>query len=432
MNAFVGIDLGTSGCRGVAIDDQGNLLAEASLPLPASRRQATGQSEQDPETWWQSVLQILSSLAGSCCDRQISAVAVDGTSSTLLLCDRTGNPLTAGLMYDDTRGRESLDAIRKVAPAESPVLSASSSLAKLLFLAKDVEQSDYIALHQADWITGRLGGRYPVSDENNCLKLGYDPQSRQWPVWLKETGLPLDCLPEVFPVATPIGTISPPVAKATGLPRETTIVTGTTDSNAAFLATGADQVGDAVTSLGSTLVIKILSEKPVFAAEYGVYSHRLGDRWLVSGASNTGGAVCRTYFSQQEIDRLTRQITPDQSTALDYYPLVRPGERFPINDSELAPRLTPRPPEDALFFQAILEGITQIEKAGYALLQGLGAPNPQRVISIGGGAANEPWRIMRETALEVRVVRATQQEAAYGSALLARQGVADIGLNMLI
>mgnify|MGYP006225764227 CR=1 FL=1 len=340
-----------------------------------------------------------------------------------LLCDREGNPLTAGLMYDDTRGGGSLADIRRMAPEDSPVLSASSSLAKLLHLASGIGQSDYIALHQADWITGRLSGRYPVSDENNCLKLGYDPRSRHWPSWLTRLGLPAGCLPEVFPVATPIGAISPPIASATGLPHETTIVTGTTDSNAAFLATGADQVGDAVSSLGSTLVLKILSDSPVFAAEHGVYSHRLGDRWLVSGASNTGGAVCRAFFSQQEISRLTPLMTPDQPTGLDYYPLLRPGERFPINDSELAPRLSPRPKEDERFFQAILEGITRIEQTGYALLQRLGAPSPQRVISIGGGALNEPWRQMREKALGVPVQRALQQEAAYGAALLARQAL---------
>lgn len=423
MNAYIGIDLGTSGCRGVVIDDEGQQLAEASLPLPASRRSTPVHSEQDPEIWWQSVQQILSNLAASCSGRQIRAIAVDGTSSTLLLCDRAGNPLTAGLMYDDTRGGDSLAAIRQAAPADNPVLSASSSLAKLLYLGKALEHSDYIALHQADWIMGRLSGRYPLSDENNCLKLGYDPQSRRWPSWLKEMALPSGCLPEVFPVATPIGTLSPSVASVTGLPLETTVVTGTTDSNAAFLATGADQLGDAVTSLGSTLVLKILSATPVFAAEYGVYSHRLGDRWLVSGASNTGGAVCRAYFSQQEISRLTPRMTPEQPTGLDYYPLLRPGERFPINDSALTPRLSPRPQEDARFFQAILEGITRIEQAGYALLQRLGAPSPQRVISIGGGAVNEPWRHMREMSLGVPVVRAQHREAAYGSALLARQAV---------
>ena len=423
MSACVGIDLGTSGCRGVAVDDQGRLIAEASLRLPPSRQEISGQSEQSPQDWWQAVLQILSQLAQDCAGNQINAIAVDGTSSTLLLCDRTGQPLTPGLMYDDSRGQSVLAELASIAPPDSPVLSASSSLAKLLYLRKQLGHSNFLALHQADWVMGGLCGRYPLSDENNCLKLGYDPQARDWPSWIDDLGLPSGCLPVVFPPGTRVGTIDPEVAKAAGLPSRVAIVTGTTDSNAAFLATGASQVGDAVSSLGSTLVLKILSDRPVYAAEYGVYSHRLGDRWLVSGASNAGGAVCRAFFSQSQIDRLTPQLRPQQPSGLDYYPLLKPGERFPINDSTLAPRLSPRPDDERRFFQAILEGITRIEQAGYALLQRLGAPAPQRVISIGGGAKNEPWRQMREAALGVPVIRASQQEAAYGSALLARQAL---------
>ena len=71
------------------------------------------------------------------------------------------------------------------------------------------------------------------------------------------------------------------------------VVGGTTDSIAAFLAAGARETGDAVTSLGSTLAIKLLSDTFADDAARGVYSHRLGDRWLVGGASNAGCAVLR-------------------------------------------------------------------------------------------------------------------------------------------
>jgi sugar (pentulose or hexulose) kinase len=212
------------------------------------------------------------------------------------------------------------------------------------------------------------------------------------------------------------------VSRLTGLPGCIRVVTGTTDSNAATLAAGAQEIGDAVTSLGSTLVLKILSDRPVNAPEYGVYSHRLGDRWLVGGASNSGGAVIAAHFNPEEIARLTAEMQPDQPTGLDYYPLLRPGERFPINDPDYPPRLQPEAGNRLEFFQGILEGIASIEKRGYEMLHQLGAPRPTRVISIGGGAANEPWRLFRQTLLGVPVTRATQSQAAYGTALLALQG----------
>jgi hypothetical protein len=86
----------------------------------------------------------------------------------------------------------------------------------------------------------------------------------------------------------PFAYIDPVVAKKLGLPPSVQIAAGTTDAVAGFIATGADQLGDAVTSLGTTLVVKQLTTQPIFAADHGVYSHRLGEHWLVGGASNSG------------------------------------------------------------------------------------------------------------------------------------------------
>ena len=61
------------------------------------------------------------------------------------------------------------------------------------------------------------------------------------------------------------------------------------------------------------------------------------------GASNTGGAVLKEFFTSEQLKELSAQIDPDQSSGLDYYPLTKPGERFPVNDPRLEPRLTPRP-----------------------------------------------------------------------------------------
>ena len=103
------------------------------------------------------------------------------------------------------------------------------------------------------------------------------------------------------------------------------------------------QPGDGVTSLGTTLTLKLLSDKPVFAPDFGIYSHRIGEQWLAGGASNTGGAAIGKFFTAEDIARLTPLLDPDHPTGLDYYPLPRPGERFPVNDPNFQPRLEPRP-----------------------------------------------------------------------------------------
>jgi len=422
LSRYLGIDFGTSGCRACVVDAGQRVMAEARVPLPPPQRSGAA-AEQDPATWWSALEALLTQLRTRTDLADIAALCVDGTSSTLLICDAQGRPLAPALMYNDTRARDASQQVAAVAPHNCAAHGASASLAKLLWLLQlPAARQACHALHQADWVLGRLCGRYGISDENNALKLGYDPGARHWPDWLAQLPLPAALLPDVVPAGTDSGCIDPGMAARFGLPPDTRIISGTTDSTAGFIASGAVR-GEAVTTLGSTLVLKVCSDKPVVVPENGIYSHRLGDDWLVGGASNSGGAVLRQYFTDADITRLTQQLHPAEPTGLDYYPLPGRGERFPVNDPDLEPGLAPRPKEDARFFQGILEGIARIEVRGYRRLAELGAPWPTRVISTGGGAANRAWCAIRAQLLGIPVVAAAHQEAAYGSALLALRAV---------
>jgi sugar (pentulose or hexulose) kinase len=422
MRHYLGIDVGTSGCRACVIDDQAGILAEAAVGLPAPLARDGG-SEQDGELWWQALCRLLDDLSRLTPMAGIAAISLDGTSSTLLCCRDDGSPMGPALMYNDARATAEAARIAGIAPATSGAHGASSSLAKLLFLQSQGLTADAAhALHQADWLLGRLAGRYGVTDENNVLKLGYDPVQRCWPDWLDALDVDRRLLPRVVPPGRATGMLDDRWRQRWGFSESTHIVSGTTDSTAAFLATGA-RPGEAVTSLGSTLVLKVYTDRPVFEPRYGIYSHRLGEFWLAGGASNSGGTVLRQYFSPGEIETFTRQLRPSVPTGLDYYPLPATGERFPENNPSLSPRLQPRPPQDAVFFQGILEGIAAIEARGYRLLEQLGAPYPTRVHTTGGGAGNTGWQAIRQAALGVPVIAAQHQQAAFGAALLARQGM---------
>jgi sugar (pentulose or hexulose) kinase len=418
--AWIGIDLGTSGCRAVAIDETGRELASARTSLAEPLSLAPGHYEQDPELWWQAVLDTLTQLGAALTDREPAAVCLDATSATLLLATPDGDPCGPALMYNDRRAVAESALIDRVAPPESPARGPSSSLAKLMHSSGRYRHTGPArALHQADWIIGRLTGHLGVSDWNNALKLGYDAEHLRWPDWVQALIPEGVGLPQVVAPGHPIALIDPMLADRLGWPSTVQVLAGTTDSTAAVIAAGAVKPGDAVTCLGSTLVLKILSERPVTASACGIYSHRFGDAWLVGGASNSGGAVLRRYFSDAEIVSLSLGIDPEHPSGLDYYPLLGPGERFPRNDPDLAPRLSPRPSEPQAFLHGLLEGIARIEAEGYARLAELGAPPPRRVTSIGGGAANPTWTAMREHLLGVPVMTAEHQDAAYGVALLA-------------
>ena len=418
---FLGIDVGTSGLRVALIDTAGKLAATVREPLPPSRRDGS-RAEQDPHDWWQALMTAFHRLEPDR-RRRIAAIAIDGTSGTVLLTDAEGRPLHPALMYDDARASAEAERLRAIAPPESPVHSPTSGLAKLLWLQRQPFARDARhALHQADWLLGRLGGRFGDTDANNALKSGYDPLARRWPEWLSQTGLPREWLPTVHAAGTVLFPVDAARAGELKLSPDTLLLTGTTDSTAAFLATGASRPGDAVTCLGSTLVLKVLGEKPVFAPEYGIYSQPLREGWLIGGASNSGGAVLRRFFSDARMRELESRLRPEKPTGFHYYPLPGIGERFPHNDPQRAPRLEPRPDDEAVFFQALLEGIAEIEAEGYRRLAECGAPWPTSVRTTGGGAANRAWTAIRERILGVPLLAAEHTEAAVGAARLAHEG----------
>lgn len=424
QDCYLGVDLGTSGCRAVAIDAAGRQLSIAETALPPTRRTADGGAEQDPDAWWRAVCQVLARIAADLTGTyKPAALCVDATSTTLLLTDATGRPLTPALMYDDQRSTAALTNLAVAAPPECPVHSASSSLAKLLYLRETYGTSrDSLVVHQADWIIGRLSGRFGRSDWNNCLRLGFNPEKECWPEWVEILAADGPQLPYVSAPGMPLGNLSRQASKLTGLPCSTQLCAGTTDSTAAVVATGVKTIGEGVSVLGSTLAVKIVTDRPIFAPEYGVYSHRIGDLWLAGGASNSGGAILKELFSDDEIQSLTNRLRPNQPTGLNYYPLLHPGERFPINDSRHRPAMQPIPEERPQYFQAILEGIADIETLSYQRLRRLGGPVLRRVTSVGGGADNKGWQSIREIKLGVPVTTSKHQAAAYGSAILAWSG----------
>lgn len=415
MTFHLGLDFGTSGARACAIDENADIVHADRFDYPA-------QSAQTAIGWREALLYLLGRLPPAIANK-LGAIAIDATSATTLLCDEQLRPLAAPLLYSDNRASAEAAELESIAPPGHTVCSATSGLAKFLWLTRhsDLSQANCF-LHQADWLAALLTGVGGVSDYHNALKSGYDVEQLCWPDWV--LALPhAHLLPRVMAPGAPIATMQPALAAHFGIAPECTIRAGTTDSIAAFIASGAQLPGEGVTSLGTTIVLKLLSARRVEAAKFGVYSHRYGELWLAGGASNAGGGVLRQFFSDRQLAELSAQIDPKTESGLDYYPLPGPGERFPVNDPLLLPRIGPRPANDVRYLHGLLQGLTRIEAAGYAKLAELGASPLTSVTTCGGGAHNPAWLSMRSTLLGVPVTTAPHAEAAYGAALLALRGL---------
>ena len=409
----LGLDFGTSGARVCIVDTAGLTIHQDRITYPEPENQT-------PLDWREALHTHLKRLPPTLA-AELQGIAIAATSATVLLCDEEMEPISSPLLYFDSRAQQEAEQLKQIAPLGHIVCSATSGLAKFLWLTQHTDLSHCAHfLHQADWLAALLTGAGGSSDYHNALKTGFDVERLCWPHWIQQ--LPHSTLlPQVVAPGTPLGLITPTLAQYFKINPACTIHAGTTDSIAAFIATGTNEPGAAVTSLGTTLVLKILSTQRVEAAEFGIYSHRYGDLWLAGGASNAGGSVLRQHFSDQQLAELSQCIVPGTDSPLKYYPLPRRGERFPINDPNLVPQLTPRPMDDTQFLHGILQGLCSIEAAGYRKLSELGASSLKSVTTTGGGAKNQTWQQMRERILGVPVTVAQCTDASFGAALLAQQ-----------
>ncbi|KAI4297651.1 hypothetical protein L6164_037533 [Bauhinia variegata] len=416
---YLGLDFGTSGARFALIDKGGTIKAEAKREYPLY----PSEESYDWIRSWKDTLYLLLEDIPIDLRKHIVSISIDGTSATTIIVDgNTGEPVWRPFLYNESCP-DALPMVKSIAPPNHTVCSGSSTLCKLVswWNNADSNKKSALLLHQADWLLWLLHGKLGISDYNNALKVGYDPEVDSYPSWLVSQSYS-HVLPSVVAPGTSIGYLKEDIRTKFGFQEDCVVCSGTTDSIAALLAARATQPGKAVTSLGSTLAIKLLSNTRIEDSRFGVYSHRLDDKWLVGGASNTGGAVLRQLFTDDELEKLSEQINPLEASPLDYYPLPKVGERFPVADPNLAPRLLPRPENDVEYLHGILESIARIEAKAYGLLKDLGATEVDEVFTAGGGAKNDKWIKIRERVLGLPVSSAIQTEAAYGAALLAFKG----------
>ena len=445
---ILGIDIGTSGVRGCIVKKKTiasrvteTIICEETVEMPSATKGMDNSISQDASIWINAVNQLFIVLAKNFKLDAITHLVLDATSSTVLLTDQTGKALSKALMYNDA---QSVNYAKKISEKIkhskefSGAQGASSTLSKVMTLLdqnKDISRP--VISHQIDFINHYLCGVINITDENNALKLGYNSIHQAWPSWVKSMIKAKNNnvqLPNVVKPGSLLGTILPDIAKQFGFKKNLKVMAGTTDSIAGFLAAGATELGDAVSSLGSTLAIKAISKKPIFNNEYGLYSHKLGDFWLVGGASNSGGRVILDYYTVDELKELNSRISVqqiEQYLKIDsaiFYPLREVGERFPIADSNLTPVMPQKPTchfsqikdsntclqQHALFLLNLLLGITHIEKLAYSKLTELGLVEIKRIFTVGGGTKNQIWMQLRKQQLNAKLSIAQHPQAAYG------------------
>jgi len=429
--ALLGIDVGTSGTRAITVTPSGKLLAEAEAPIRHDHRAAGGIHEQDPDEWWQAVCSVAQRIVQNLKEEpgkaELRGVAVTSTSGTLVVADAQGHPLRPAILYDDGRGVEIGEELNRQGGSQSVRLGPSFSLVKAAWVGRHepaVWERARFLLSPADWLSGKLTGEFGISDFTNALKLGYDPERASWIESVRIAGLPANRLPLVCRPGQPVGQVSKAAAAETSLPAGLPVLAGATDGMASVVASGASACGDANTTLGTTLVWKVLHNgKP--AAHGGVYLHlHPGGLWVPGAASNTGlGSVRRLdtfpVNPPAEMDRLAARYFP---TPVVCYMLSGEGERFPFAHPKATSFVDGSPRDAAESYAAQLQSMAFVERWGYEILESCGIKVGGKVFSTGAAARSPVLSQLRANVLGKTTLLPRYPTAAFGAAILAATG----------
>ena len=362
----------------------------------------------------------------------IRATALCGTSGTILLVDREGEPRSAGLMYDDMRAANEAERVNDVggdlwARLGYGRMQPSWALPKLAWLLREHagRRSDVRLAHQPDFVTRRLVGRPVASDGSHALKTGYDVMNEAWPSEvLSELEIPDEVLPDVVRSGSELGTVCARAAEATGIPAGTPVVAGMTDGCAAQIGAGALRPGSWNSVLGTTLVVKGVTSELIRDPAGVMYSHRSPDGgWLPGGASSVGAGALSAHYPGRDLEALNRRAAGREPATVIAYPLVSRGERFPFLAPDAEGFVLGRAVDEADHYASLLQGVAYVERLVFDYLDHLGAPAEGTLTLTGGGTRSRYWCQLRADVLgrSVRVPR--NAETGLGMAMLAASAV---------
>jgi len=435
-SAWIGIDLGTQSVRAVALDEHGHVTS-AACPLASTR--SGDRHEQDPTSWRAAAADALRRVTGSLSAHvQVQAVAVSGTSGTIVPVDRNGVPQGPAVMYDDARGRPFLERVEEEGATVWRRLGyrmqPSWGLPKMLTMRDESAlPSGSVFAHQPDVVTSWLAGRLLPSDLSSALKSGADLDTVQWPEAVFDAlNLPASQINSLARSGEQIGSVGAAAAQVTGLPAGCAIVSGMTDGCAAQIASGALGAGEWNSVLGTTLVLKGAAPVRRPDSDGAVYAHRapFGGGWYPGGASSTGARAVTELLPGADLADITRQAAAEPGIPVAY-PLVGLGERFPFVAPDARGFGPARTPISALpegrRFAAIAYGVAFIERLAFEHVASIGYDITGRTLVTGGGSRNHWWNQLRANVLNRPLHRPAHSEGALGMALLASAAVDSTG-----
>jgi xylulokinase len=426
---WIGLDIGTQGVRGVAVAEDGAVLATAAADRPP-RFPSPGAMVHDPEIdWWGGARDALATVVAAVGSRPIEGIGLASLFPASCLVDEADQAISEGMLYGDTRAAADVEA---VAQSLGTALTGDEVVPRLTWIRRsdpDLFGRARSVLGPAGFVALRLTGR-SIVDPNSAARWGGIARAGRWD---HEALTRLDLSPALMPsIHRPIdvvGHVTPAAAAATGLPAGTPVVAGATDSFAALLGSGVRGVGDAMVYYGSSGTLMVATA-PFGDAVGDAATFGPGSPFrLAAYAPNSGSLLERARVqmfhgaSYAELDEEAGRVPPGSSGIL-VLPHVS-GRMMPDPDPAARGAIVGLRLDHgrADVWRAMLESF------GWMLMDGQRRLDDalRWVVAGGTGARSETWRSTLSDMTGLPQSLGPGHASARGAAFIAALGTGGVG-----
>ncbi len=453
MSVFLGIDIGTSGTKTLAMDEQGNILAESMATYPCHAPKPLW-SEQDPEDWWKATIKTVRGVVekAKLKPADVKAIGLSGQMHGSVFLDKDNRVIRRAILWNDQRTAAECGEIEDAAGGRKKLIRLVANPAMTGFTAPKIlwlrnhepthfEKTRKILLPK-DEIRRRLTGEFAteVSDASGMLLI--DMKKRNWSKKLLGLlDLDIDLLAPCYESEDVTGRLTPEVAETLGLSTDCVVVGGAGDCAAGAVGNGIVRKGILSTSLGTSGVMFVHSDEVKIDPEGRVHTfcHAVRDKWHMMGVTlSAGGSLqwFRNQLCQAEIERARRkkievydilaeeaQTAPVGSEGLFFLPFLS-GERTPHADPLARGCFVglTLAHSRAHMLRAVMEGVTYSLRESLEIFKKMEIPI-REIRASGGGSRSPFWRQIQADTFGQQVCTINSEEGpAYGVALLAAVG----------
>ncbi|MCQ6560543.1 FGGY-family carbohydrate kinase [Paenibacillus mendelii] len=443
--SFIGLDIGTTGCKSSLFDQEGRILSSAYREYPLEYPKP-GHYELDPRRVWEAVRTILEETMASQNGIRVQALSISSLGETFVPVDREGRALASGILYTDVRGREETAILerklgkRRIMELAGVPVHPMFSLPKMMWIKThqpDVYARTWKFMLFGDYIAYLLTGAATCNHSLASRTMAFNVSNKSWePVLLEAAGIELALLPDLIQPGGIIGQVRQDLAVTLGLQPDTLVVAGGHDQACAALGAGIMRDNQAIDGIGTVECITPAYSSPVLnetmlSHQFNCAPHVIEDMYLTYAFNFTGGSLLKWYrdhwgrHAEEEARKAglgvydyltsTAHASPTDLLVVPHFagsgtPFMNPEAKGVIYGLTLDTNA-------GQLYRALLEGVTYEMRYNLECLSEAGIPI-DTLRAVGGGAKSDLWLQIKADIMNRPIERLNVSEAGTVGAIM--------------